>query len=178
MKKLIILFILVLSSLNFSANINNTKWYSFLTLVVNYDKLKSYDIIVLEKGNKFTQQWGHCYILNEDLKLIEFKSYFEYYTDNPIYSFINEKRKIAILRYSNLNKDTQLKLRNNLDKYYNKRYNVFTDNSSENIDTYFSKFIYTLYKEVGIELGKNKWPILPYDFLNSPLLENVILEGE
>lgn len=173
MKKLI--FILLLStSLNvLSANINDIKWYSFVDVVQNYNKLKPYDIIILEKGNTFYSQWGHCFILNNDLKLLEFKGYSEYYVDNPLYSFIELDRKVAVLRYAELTDELREKMEESISDYYNKNYSVFVNNNSNSYYTYCSKFIYNLYNNLGIKLTKDKWPIYPYDFLDSPLLTNI-----
>ena len=74
------------------------------------------------------------------------------------------------------------KLSKLLPNYYNKVYSVFTSSDSENLASYCSKFIYTLYKDAGKEMGENielvneSWPILPYDFIKSSQLENIRLD--
>ena len=178
MKKLLLL-LLFLS--NFS--LSNTKWYSFRELIENKNKIQPFDIIVLSKGDKLFQSWGHCFLVNEDMKLIEFKNYGDDFVDNPFYSFyyINN-REVSIFRYRNMNNELKEKLSKLLPNYYNKVYSVFTSSDSENLASYCSKFIYTLYKDAGKEMGENielvneSWPILPYDFIKSSQLENIRLD--
>ena len=64
MKK--ILFILLLTC---SLSLADIKWYSFRELIDNQNKIQPFDIIVLSKGDKLFQQWGHCFLVNEDMKL-------------------------------------------------------------------------------------------------------------
>ena len=82
MKKLLLLLIFLS---NFS--LSNTKWCSFRELIENKNKIQPFDIIVLSKGDKLFQSWGHCFLVNEDMKLIEFKNYGDDFVDNPFYSF-------------------------------------------------------------------------------------------
>ena len=81
-----------------------------------------------------------------------------------------------------MNNELKEKLSKLLPNYYNKVYSVFTSSDSENLASYCSKFIYTLYKDAGKEMGENielvneSWPILPYDFIKSSQLENIRLD--
>ena len=150
MKK--ILFILLLTC---SLSLADIKWYSFRELIDNQNKIQPFDIIVLSKGDKLFQQWGHCFLVNEDMKLIEYKK---------------------------MNNELKNKLNELLPNYYNKVYSVFTSSDTESLASYCSKFIYTIYKDAGKEIGENielvnnSWPILPYDFTKSSLLENIRLD--
>ena len=178
MKK--ILFILLLTC---SLSLADIKWYSFRELIDNQNKIQPFDIIVLSKGNKLFQQWGHCFLVNEDMKLIEFKNYGDDFVDNPFYSFyFIENRQISVFRYKKMNKELKNKLNELLPSYYNKVYSVFTSSDTESLASYCSKFIYTIYKDAGKEVGENielvnsSWPILPYDFTESSLLENIRLD--
>ena len=168
MKK--ILFILLLTC---SLSLADIKWYSFRELIDNQNKIQPFDIIVLSKGDKLFQQWGHCFLVNEDMKLIEFKNYGDDFVDN---------RQISVFRYKKMNNELKNKLNELLPNYYNKVYSVFTSSDTESLASYCSKFIYTIYKDAGKEIGENielvnnSWPILPYDFTKSSLLENIRLD--
>ena len=168
MKK--ILFILLLTC---SLSLADIKWYSFRELIDNQNKIQPFDIIVLSKGDKLFQQWGHCFLVNEDMKLIEFKNYGDDFIEN---------RQISVFRYKKMNNELKNKLNELLPNYYNKVYSVFTSSDTESLASYCSKFIYTIYKDAGKEIGENielvnnSWPILPYDFTKSSLLENIRLD--
>ena len=159
MKK--ILFILLLTC---SLSLADIKWYSFRELIDNQNKIQPF-------------------LVNEDMKLIEFKNYGDDFVDNPFYSFyFIENRQISVFRYKKMNNELKNKLNELLPNYYNKVYSVFTSSDTESLASYCSKFIYTIYKDAGKEIGENielvnnSWPILPYDFTKSSLLENIRLD--
>lgn len=56
------------------------------------------DILILSKGSRFREMWGHSVILNNEKKVVEFPGYFSGYQEVPLYTWANLDRKIAIFR--------------------------------------------------------------------------------
>lgn len=186
MKKIILILTLFLSLNIFSSNLDDFHWYSFRHVNRNISKLEPFDIVVLSRGKEITQQFGHLFIINKDKKLVEIKGMSEYYSDNPIYSFAHIKdRKISILRYKNMTEELSNEIDRLLPKYYNKHYTVFVGNDPDNLYTYCSNFVFNIFNEASknlnmeeINLVKNRFPILPFDFFYSEKLENIYLGEE
>lgn len=182
MKKIILLLLFFISIHSFSFKEENFKWYTFQEIAENMEQIKPYDILVLNKGPAFYQRWGHIFIVNKDKKLVEIKGAIEIFADSPIYSFFNiQNRKIAIMRYKYIDDALVDEMENQTPLYYNKFYSFLSDSNPDDIHTYCSKFIYTLFLESGKKLGrdtrlfKDKFPIYPFDFLKTNTLENIEL---
>ncbi|CAM3082623.1 YiiX/YebB-like N1pC/P60 family cysteine hydrolase [Streptobacillus ratti] len=186
MKKILLIIAIFFSFNVYSYNFNDYHWYTFKYVNRNIQKLKPFDIIVLNKGKEITQQFGHLFILNKDKKLVEIKGLDDYFSDSPIYSFSHiDNRKITVLRYKKMNKELEEEIEKILPKYYNKKYHIFVGNDPDNLYTYCSNFVYNIFLEASknlkideIELVKNKYPILPFNFLDSKELENIYLGEE
>ena len=73
-------------------------------------------------------------------------------------------------------------LEEDVKKYYNKEYSILSTSSSEDINSYCSKFVYTLFLDAGKKLNRDtrlfpdKFPILPFDFLETKTLDNIVLK--
>ncbi|WP_064612315.1 hypothetical protein [Streptobacillus moniliformis] len=186
MKKILLMVTMFFSFNVYSYNSDNYHWYTFKHVSKNIPKLKPFDIIVLSKGSDITQQFGHLFILNRDKKLVEIKGLEDYFSDNPIYSFSHiENRKISVLRYKKMTSELEDEIDRILPKYYNKKYNIFVGNDPDNLYAYCSNFVFNIFLEASrnlnideIELVKNKYPILPFNFLDSKELENIYLGEE
>ncbi|WP_156299332.1 hypothetical protein [Streptobacillus canis] len=186
MKKILLILFLFISLNLFSNQTKTHYWYSFKHLNKNIENLEPFDIVILSKGKKFVQQFGHLFMVNKEKKLIEIKGFEDFYSDNPIYSFAHiTNRKVSVLRYTKMTKELIDELDKLLPKYYNKKYSVIVGNDPDNLYTYCSNFAYNIFAEASkniglekIELVKNKFPILPYDFFQSDNLVNIYLGEE
>lgn len=65
MKKLFIFLIITLSV--FCETIDpDYKWYDPKEVIEKYDQLLPGDILILSKGSKFRESWGHSAVLNDE----------------------------------------------------------------------------------------------------------------
>lgn len=182
MKKIIIIFLFPLFI--FSHNLENYYWYTFSEIMDNFDKLRPYDIVVLNKGKEIYQKWGHVFLIDKDKMFLEFKGYDEYFVSSPFFSFLGTDRKFSVLRYKNISVDIENEIERLIPKYYNKEYSIFVSNNIESHYTYCSKFILDIFDEAlnnnDIKESKlfedNYWPIYPFDFFESKYLENIKLK--
>ena len=187
MKKIYILLSIILSSLSFSLGIFDKPnkeaytWYSFQEVAQKMEQVKPYDIIILDVGSALRQKFGHIFIVNKDKKFVEIKLK-DIFSDQPIYEFFKLNKKISIFRYKEMDENLVDALENEMPKYYNKEYSVLTNSNSEDINTYCSKFVYTLFLDAGKKLNRDtrlfpdKFPILPFDFLETTTLNNIVLK--
>ena len=185
MKKLLMILLFCFSLNSFAKfNENDFKWYTFQEIAAHMDQIQPYDILLLNVGSQISQTWGHIFLVNKDKKLVEIKGAIEIFSDSPIYSFFNiNNRNIAILRYKYIDNALVDQMEKDTPLYYNKFYSFLSNSNSEDIHTYCSKFIYTLFLDAGKKLGRNtrlfpdKYPIYPFDFLETTTLENITLKG-
>ena len=158
------------------------KWYQPEEVISKVDQLQPGDILILSKEPTIRSMWGHSAILNEEKKIVEFPSYSAGYSESPIYAWSKLKRKIAILRLKNVDDKFRSALFNEIDKTVTKPYGLTFD---KNFDKrlYCSQFVYLVFKNAGKSTGRNVdldsdgggW-VLPFDIMESPLLENIVLE--
>lgn len=158
------------------------KWYQPEEVISKVDQLQPGDILILSKEPTIRSMWGHSAILNEEKKIVEFPSYSAGYSESPIYAWSKLKRKIAIFRLKNIDDKFRSALFNEIDKTVTKPYGLTFD---KNFDKrlYCSQFVYLVFKNAGKDVGRNVdldsdgggW-VMPFDIMESPLLENIILE--
>jgi len=126
--------------------------------------------------------WGHSAVLNEEKKIVEFPSYSAGYSESPIYSWSKLKRKISIFRLKNIDDKFKTALFKEIDKTVTKPYGLTFDKDFDK-RLYCSQFIYLIFKNAGKDTGRDVdldsdgggW-VMPFDIMESPLLENIILE--
>jgi len=145
-------------------------------------QLQPGDVLILSKEPTIRSMWGHSAVLNEEKKIVEFPSYSAGYSESPIYSWSKLKRKIAIFRLKNIDDEFKSALFKEIDKTVTKPYGLTFD---KNFDKrlYCSQFIYLIFKNAGKQVGRNVdldsdgggW-VMPFDIMESPLLENIVLE--
>lgn len=188
MKKTYILLSIILSSLSFSLGIFDKPnkeahtWYTFQEVAEKIDQLKPYDLVVLDVGPILFQKYGHIFVVNKDKKFVEIKGADNIFADEPIYEFFKLNRKISIFRYKEIDDKLRDVLEEDVKKYYNKEYSILSTSDSEDINSYCSKFVYTLFLDAGKKLNRDtrlfpdKFPILPFDFLETTTLDNIILK--
>ena len=158
------------------------KWYQPEEVISKVDQLQPGDILNLTKEPTIRSMWGHSAILNEEKKIVEFPSYSAGYSESPIYAWSKLKRKIAIFRLKNIDDKFRSALFNEIDKTVTKPYGLTFD---KNFDKrlYCSQFVYLVFKNAGKNTGRNVdldsdgggW-VMPFDIMESPLLENIVLE--
>lgn len=158
------------------------KWYQPEEVISKVDQLQPGDILILSKEPTIRSMWGHSAILNEEKKIVEFPSYSAGYSESPIYAWSKLKRKIAIFRLKNIDDKFRSALFNEIDKTVTKSYGLTFD---KNFDKrlYCSQFVYLVFKNAGKNTGRDVdldsdgggW-VMPFDIMESPLLENIILE--
>ena len=158
------------------------KWYQPEEVISKVDQLQPVDILILSKEPTIRSMWGHSAILNEEKKIVEFPSYSAGYSESPIYAWSKLKRKIAIFRLKNIDDKFRSALFNEIDKTVTKPYGLTFD---KNFDKrlYCSQFVYLVFKNAGKNTGRNVdldsdgggW-VMPFDIMESPLLENIVLE--
>ncbi len=154
-------------------------WYSSKEIIENQDKLEPGDILILSKRNTLRSMWGHSAVLNEHKKIIEFPSYSNGYSESPIFAWQNIDRKIAVFRLKNIDDNFKNALFKEIDKTVTKPYGLTFD---KNFDKrlYCSQFVYLIFKNAGISVSRDidldsdggGW-VMPFDIMNSPLLENI-----
>ncbi|WP_338947874.1 YiiX/YebB-like N1pC/P60 family cysteine hydrolase [Fusobacterium varium] len=180
MKKYTVLAILLIF---FIGCTNNSKisFYDYRDVIYNGKELEIGDILVKEKGKNFLSWWGHSSIVVSENMIGDFPKLGEKYYETDIQSWTKDKRKVAILRYKNINDDFKNKLMKNLEKYKNSPYSIILSKENEE-EFYCSKFIWLIYKktfeELGIEIdidGNGGWLVFPYDFFESRELTKVKL---
>lgn len=158
------------------------KWYQPEEVISKVDQLQPGDILILSKEPTIRSMWGHSAILNAEKKIVEFPSYSAGYSESPIYAWSKLKRKIAIFRLKNIDDKFRSALFNEIDKTVTKPYGLTFD---KNFDKrlYCSQFVYLVFKNAGKDVGRNVdldsdgggW-VMPFDIMESPLLENIVLE--
>lgn len=181
-KKILLFFIFFIFSLVLSAqsSAEKYKWYSPREIIQNMDKLQPGDILVLSKGSSFRTMWGHAAILNEHKKIVEFPTYSIGYSESPLYTWQNLKREVAVFRLKNIDDNFKKALFHEMDETTTKPYGI-TFNKNFDKRLYCSQFVYIVFKKAGLRVGKNinldsngGGMVMPYDIMNSNLLENVI----
>lgn len=157
-------------------------WYTAKEIVDKASQLQPGDILILSKGATMRSMWGHSAVLNKDKKIVEFPSYSAGYSESPIYSWSMLKRKISVFRLKNIDDNFKEVLFDEIDKTITKPYGLTFDKDFDK-RLYCSQFIYIIFKNAGnrtnrtIDLDSDGggW-VMPFDIMESPLLENVILE--
>ena len=158
------------------------KWYQPEEVISKVDQLQPGDILILSKEPTIRSMWGHSAILNEEKKIVEFPSYSAGYSESPIYAWSKLKRKIAIFRLKNIDDKFRSALFNEIVKTVTKPYGLtFDKNFYKRL--YCSQFVYLVFKNAGKNTGRNVdldsdgggW-VMPFDIMESPLLENIVLE--
>lgn len=173
-----ILFFLFLSCETISPKY---QWYTPKEVIENQDRLEPGDILILSKRNTLRSMWGHSAVLNEDKKIVEFPSYSNGYSESPLFAWQNVNRKVAIFRLKGIDDNFKNALFKEIDSTVTKPYGLTFD---KNFDKrlYCSQFVYLVFKNAGINVGKDinldsdggGW-VMPFDIMDSPLLENITL---
>ena len=181
MKKIIML-LMVLLLVSCESIYPNYQWYTPREVISKIDQLRPGDILILSKGSRFREMWGHSVILNDEKKVVEFPGYFSGYQEVPLYTWADLERKIAVFRLKEMNNELKTELMKEIDLTINKKYGITFD---KNFDKrlYCSQFVYDVFKKAGNTVGREidldsdggSW-VMPFDIMRSNILENVILE--
>ena len=157
------------------------KWYQPEEVISKVDQLQPGDILILSKEPTIRSMWGHSAILNEEKKIVEFPSYSAGYSESPIYSWRAINRQVSVMRLKNIDDDFRSALFKEIDKTLTKPYGI-TFNKTFDKRLYCSQFVYLVFKKAGIDVGRNVdldsnggGMVMPFDILESPLLENIDL---
>ena len=181
MKKLIILTINVILLCSCVSIDYKYKWYTPSEIIKNKDSLNEGDILIVSKGSTIGTMWGHVAIINKYKRIVDFPTYGVGYNEQSLSTLSNIKNMIAIFRL----KDIDDKFKFELDKEIsNTKYKIYGLTFDKNFDKrlYCSQFVYIVFKNAGLNLGKSvdldynggNW-VMPFDIMYSPLLENINL---
>lgn len=181
MKKIIMLLLILLLTSCESID-PRYQWYTPKEVISKMDQLRPGDILILSKGSRFREMWGHSVILNNDKKVVEFPGYFAGYQEVPLFSWADLERKISIFRLKGIDDEFKAELMKEIDLTVNKKYGITFDKDFDK-RLYCSQFVYDVFKKAGQSTGKEidldsdggNW-VMPFDIMRSDLLENVILE--
>lgn len=174
---------LIMFLIFFTSCTNNSKvfFYDYKEIIYNGKNLQVGDILIKEKGKNFLSWWGHSSLVISENTIGDFPKYGEKYYETDIQSWTEDKRKIAVLRYREINDEFKDKLLKNIYKYRDTSYSIILAKDNEQ-GVYCSKFIWLIYKktceELGIEIdidGNKGWLVFPYDFFDSQELIKVEL---
>lgn len=162
---------------------SNRIWQESDVAIQNSRKLQTGDIIIKNKLIEDPVSWlGHSSVMISDTLIGDFPMPGKDYYIMGVKGWLNERdRKVIVLRYPFFNEEFKKQFLINVNKYGRGKYRIsfFKEKDS---DFYCSKFVWFLYyktaKDLGIDLDLDSdgGPIVfPYDFLNSPNLEQIIL---
>lgn len=186
-KKFNVITILIISVFFVSCANNKIKNFSVKEKIVWRDVnsntkflnlgLQTGDIILKEKESKPESIFGHAAIMINNNTIADYPKMGEQSYFMKIDYWLEEGRKILILRYKNMDEKFSNKLLENIKKYFGQEYKIHF-NKLNNNGFYCSQYVWYVYyitaKELGYELdldsdGGNF--VLPYDFINSSFLE-------
>ena len=181
MKKIIMLF-MILFLVSCESIDPNYQWYTPREVISKMDQLMPGDILILSKGSRFREMWGHSVILNDEKKVVEFPGYFSGYQEVPLFTWADLDREVAIFRLKGIDDNFRAELMKEIELTINKKYGITFD---KNFDKrlYCSQFIYDVFKKAGKTTGREidldsdggSW-VMPFDIMRSDLLNNIILE--
>ena len=180
-KRLIIFFVLTLALICKTKPEDKYFWYTPHEVISNVDKLQPGDILILSKKPTLRSMWGHVAVLNEHKKIVEFPTYSSGYSESPIYAWEDIDRKVAIFRLKGIDDKFKSALFKEIDETITKPYGL-TFNKNFDKRLYCSQFVYLVFKKAGKKVGREVdldsngggW-VMPFDIMNSPLLENISL---
>ncbi|MBP9478961.1 MAG: hypothetical protein KBF12_10100 [Sebaldella sp.] len=181
MKKILLLLITILF-ISCESIDSKYVWYSPQEVIEKSDQLLPGDILILSKGSKFKEMWGHSVIINAEGKVVEFPGYFSGYHEFPLYSWSTLDRKIAIFRLKGIDDDFRDHLMQEIGQTINKKYGLTFDKDFDK-RLYCSQFVYDVFKKAGITTGRminldsnnGSW-VMPFDIMRSDQLENITLK--
>ena len=181
MKKIIMLLI-ILFLVSCESIDPNYQWYTPREVISKMDQLMPGDILILSKGSRFREMWGHSVILNDEKKVVEFPGYFSGYQEVPLFTWADLDREVAIFRLKGIDDNFRAELMKEIELTINKKYGITFD---KNFDKrlYCSQFVYDVFKKAGKTTGREidldsdggSW-VMPFDIMRSDLLNNIILE--
>ena len=183
-KRLMLFLILTLSLICKTKPEDKYFWYTTHEVISNADKLQPGDILILSKKPTLRSMWGHAAVLNEHKKIIEFPTYSAGYSESPIYAWENINRKVAIFRLKGIDDKFKSALFKEIDETITKPYGLtFTKDFDKRL--YCSQFVYLVFKKAGKKVGREVdldsngggW-VMPFDILDSPLLENISIYAQ
>ncbi len=181
MKKILLILIAVLF-ISCESIDSKYVWYTPQEVIAKADQLLPGDILILSKGSRFKEMWGHSVIVNTEGKIVEFPGYFSGYHEFPLYAWSNLDRKIAIFRLNGIDDNFRNNLMQEIDLTINKKYGITFDKDFDK-RLYCSQFVYDVFKKSGINTGRTinldsnggTW-VMPFDIMRSDLLENITLK--
>ena len=182
LRKLLILILFVFLVISCQSINPKYKWYTPDEVISKVDQLQPGDILILSKESTIRSMWGHSAVLNEEKKIVEFPSYSAGFCESTFYVWSKLKRKISIFRLKNIDEKFWNALFKEIDKTVTKPYGLTFDKDFDK-RLYCSQFIYLIFKNAGKDTGRDVdldsdgggW-VMPFDIMESPLLENIILE--
>lgn len=156
-------------------------WQPTQNAINNSSSLKVGDIIIKDKLVTDPISWlGHSSVIVSEDIIGDFPKLGQTYYTIDINSWLNEpNRNVIVLRYKYFDDRFRQKFLENIDIYGKGKYKIsFSKKNSDNF--YCSKFIWFLYYKTAQDLGykldldsDGGLIVFPYDFLNSPFLEEV-----
>lgn len=173
MKKYLLVFLFSIFSLSID-------WHSTDNIEKISNIAKVGDIILYKPSNAtFVSRWGHCMIVVEGNKIVDYPSMKIGLREFPFYFLNNQKREFVLLRYKYINDDIRSKMLTDIyDNYLFKKYFPLIPLDMDLGLTYCSHFVYRIFKDTTnvdvLGLPKSNI-IMPLDFLNSKYFEVIQL---
>ncbi|MEG0840854.1 MAG: YiiX/YebB-like N1pC/P60 family cysteine hydrolase [Cetobacterium sp.] len=159
------------------------KWEDTKVVMKNLDKLQTGDIIVKNKIWSEPISWvGHSAVMVNDSDIGDYPKIGVNYYQVDAYSWLNEEREVIVLRYNNFDENFKNKFIENSKKYSDRQYRPSINKNGDK-SFYCSKYVWFIYKKTAEDLGykldidsDSGLAVLPYDFLNSKELYQVVIE--
>ncbi|WP_410207323.1 YiiX/YebB-like N1pC/P60 family cysteine hydrolase [Fusobacterium sp.] len=184
----ILIFIILLSGCsNLGKNISEEKkifWTEARDARKKIYKLRIGDIIVKNRVlTSITSWFGHAAVVISPWTIGEYPMIGEGFVQYPVFQWLDEDRKIAVLRYRYMTKEFSRRFLLNVKKYSDRDYKITLDKNNSN-EFYCSQYVWFLYyhtaKEVkdpyfDYDFKKNDKLILPYDLLELPNFDMIDL---
>lgn len=186
MKKILIIifsfYLIGCSGIQKNRDISNNLWIDSKNLIFQINKLKIGDIIVKNKKISEPITWfGHVAIVSSEKDITEYPMIGAGFIKCNIITWLNEERKVSIMRYKYFNEKFKKVFLETIEKNQNKTYRLFTDKMNEKY-FYCSSYVWQMYyktakklndKNFDYNFGKNNFFIYPYDFLELPNFQNI-----
>ncbi|MCJ8342063.1 MAG: hypothetical protein MJH09_04305 [Cetobacterium sp.] len=181
-KRIICIFILII--IGGCATIpKKIVWQDAQEVQAHSYKLRTGDIIIKNKVWNEPISWGgHCGVMINDYYVGDYPKIGVNFYPLPPEVWLNEKRKVVVLRYKDFTDKFRKKFMENAWKYSHSKY-LITLNKKNPKDFYCSKYVWFLFYKTAKDLGYNLdidsnkgLLVFPYDFLDSKYLEQVIIK--
>lgn len=184
MKNKILIFLIITSIIGCSGTnkkIENWKGISLFKVNKHYDskidweKVKTGDVLIQETDGNFLGWFGHCGIVVSKGAVAEIPKLGESVYCRDINDW-KKLRRVALLRYKNINNELRTNLLKKIKESIGKKYFIVSKKNSKYF--YCSQYIWDIYYEAGkmsnlkIDIDSNGgFMVMPYELLESDEFE-------